>query len=352
MKTLLDVNKSLDLCPPSYPSGVIFKKRITAKRGKNGIVTYPIDKNPREHHVILTKIPELRDSLLVNGYIYSCSPPTVKIDPNNKDRFIGLSGYHRDAAAEQAGWETMIYDVLEFQSPLDERKHKSTSNHHKTPSIPNTIMDIVKQVKEAVAEKEITNEDSDVKDLISVLAADKTKSAQTKIFNKFRTHVSSSSTLRNYHTEGGELSTEEFCILHNLPFGGDKFFDKTRKLGYVTGIKTPKTTLFDAKRLSQDYNGQEVEVYAWIQDNPKSAPAIYVQRQKWKDTFDKFIVDDCKSIQFLAKLSGYDISLDVLIKNHPVKFKGFLAQDISPDPMNGGKPKEEGVVDVNGNKLR
>jgi hypothetical protein len=310
-----------------------------------------MNKNPRQHHVILTKVPELRDSLIVNGYVYTCSPPTIKVDPNNKDRFIGLSGYHRDAAAEQAGWDSMMYDILEFDTPLDERKHKNVSNHHKTPSISNTIMDIVMQVKEAVEQKEVTNDDVEVKNLISVLAADKTKAAHTKIFKKLRTHLPTSSTIRNYHTEGGSLSTEEFALQNEIPYGGDAAWDKINRLGYITGIKTPKTTLFDAKKLSQLYGGKEVEIYAWIQDNPKAAPVIHKQREKWLETFNSFIEEDCKSIQQLLKVCGYNISLSVLIKNHPVRFKGFLAQDISPNPLDGGSPMEKGVVDVNGNPL-
>lgn len=344
MKVILDVQKSLDICPPNYPKGVKFVKRIITKRGPGGNVTYPMNKNPREHHVITTKVPELRDSLLVNGYIYNCAPPTVKVDPNDKTRFIGLSGYHRDAALEQAGWKSMIYDVLEFDTPLDERKHKTVSNHHKTPSISNTIMDIVKQVKEAIAEKEINNDDKEIKELISILAADKTKSTHSKIFKKLRTHLPSSSTIRNYHTEGGSLSTEEFALTYEIPYGGDAAWNKLKRLGYITGIKTPKTTLFDAKKLSLEYNGQQVEIYAWIQDNPKASPAIHTQRTRWLETFDKFIEEDCKSIQQLAKSCGYDIPLKLLIDNHPVVFMGFLAQDISPNPMDGGSPLEKGVV--------
>ena len=351
MKTILDVQKSLEMCPPSYPKGVHFKKRIVTKRGKKGNVDYKMTLNPRQHHVHLSKVSEIRDSLLVNGYIYNCAPPTVKVDPDNKERFIGLSGYHRDAAAEAVDWDTMIYDVLEFDSPLDERKHKTVSNHHRTPFSTNTILDIVKQIKEAVEQNEIPNKDDEIKDLISILAADKTKAIQTQIFKKFRSHLPQSSTIRNYHTDGGSLSTEEFAKMYKLPYGGDASFDTTKRLGYMTGIKTPKTTLFDAKKLSAEYKGKDVEIYAWIQDNPKAAPAIYNQREKWLNTFNEFILEDCKSIQFIASLSGYDLDLNKLLKNHPVKFKGFMAQDISPDSFNGGNPKEDGVVDIYGNKV-
>ena len=188
--------------------------------------------------------------------------------------------------------------------------------------------------------------------LIDDLADDKTKATRANIFKKFRQHVSTSSTIRNYHTQGGSNSTEEFAQKYNLPYEGDGAYSSTGKLGYLTGIKTPKTALFDAKNRSMEYDGQEVEIYAWIKDNPKEAPAIYKQREDWIKKFNEFIKNDCEFIQYIVKKCGYDIPLTELIANHPVKFKGFMAQDISPDPYNGGKPKEEGIVDVHGNKIK
>ena len=166
MKVLFDVRKSLDLCPPKFQNGVKHIKRIVLKRGED--VTYPKENNPRLLNIVSEKIPEIRDSFIVNGFIHTCTPPTVKVDPNNKNRFIGLSGYHRNAAAEQAGWETMIYDVVEFDSPKDERIHRLTTNHVFTPAIPNTLDDLVKQIKEAIVNKEITNEDFDIKSFIKI----------------------------------------------------------------------------------------------------------------------------------------------------------------------------------------
>lgn len=353
MKALFNVEESKIKCPPEklYPKGVRFKKRIVLTRGKNGVVTYHKHLNPRVLHVMTDKVPELKDSFLVNGYDNTNAPPTVKVDPDNSNRFIGLSGYHRDAAAEQLGWDSMIYDVLEFDSPKDERVHRTTSNHHRFPFNVNTQDDIVKQVKEAIANKEIQNVDYEIKDLISLLAADKTPVVQKNIFKKFRSHVSASSTIRNYHTQGGQNSTKEFALEYNLPYEGDENYSKTGKLGYLTGIKTPKTTLYDAKKLSMDYNGKDVEIYSWIKDNPKEAPAIYKQREDWKTKFDEFIKQDCEFIKYIAEKCGYNIPLNKLIENHPVKFKGYMAQDISPNPLNNGNPNEQGLVDTFGKTL-
>jgi hypothetical protein len=352
MKLYLDVQKSMELAPPKYSKGIKFKKRVVLKRGKDGVVTYPPTNNPREDHVHWSQVPLIKDSFVVNGFIHEVAPPTVKIDPNNPDRFIGLTGYHREAAAQQLDLDTMMYDVLEFDSPLSERTHRITSNHHRLPSLTNTEADVIKQVKEAIKNEEITNDDIEIKKLIDIFADDKTERVRNNIFKNFRKHVlTPGATIRNYHTDGGEFSTEEFANKYGIPTGGDKSYSKTKRLGYQTGIVTPKTTLFDGKKLSMAYGGQEVEIYGWIQNGPKEAPAIYGQREQFSEKFEEFIRDDCEFTQSWLEKCGIKVKLDELIKNHPIKLKGFLAQDISSDPFNGGKPKEDGVVNINGNKV-
>jgi len=350
MKLVFDIEKSKELCPPNYPKGVRFKKRIVMKR-KN--VTYTTLGNPREDHIIWSELPPLKDSLIVNGYIHTQSPPTIKEDTDRAGYFIGLSGYHRDAACEQLDIDAMMYDVLEFDSPLDELKHKSVTNQHRTPALVNTKDDIIKQVKEAVDKQYINNDDNSVIDLISVLAADKTEKIKKEIFKQFRKRViRSGETILGYHTSGGQYSTEEFAEKHGIPCMGDKRYTQTNgRLGYITGINTPKTTLYDAKKLSMEYDGQIVEIYAWIQKDAKQAPGIYKQRQKFLDTWNNFVLDDCKSIQEILRKCGIKITLEEILQNYPLRFIGFLAQNITPNPFNGGKPMEYGVVDVLGNPV-
>ena len=348
MKPLFDVQKSLQLCPPKFRAGVKHIKRIVLKRGED--VTYPKENNPRLLNIVAEKIPEIRDSFIVNGFIHSCNPPTVKVDPNNKNRFIGLSGYHRNVAAEQADWETMIYDVVQFDSPKDERIHRLTTNHVFTPAIANTLDDLVKQVKEAICSNEITNEDSDIKDFIKIVAADKTEKNQNTIFNRVRRHVSTSSTLLCYHAGKGENSTSEIAQKFNLPLKGDLRFSQSKKLGYISSQETPRGSLYEGKILSREYGGVPVEFYAWI-SSPLEAPKLHKQRLKYKETFDRFLMEDCETLKYEMEKLGFKVKLEDIIKNHPVRFVGFLPQDISPNPLDGGKPKEQGIVDVYGNPV-
>ena len=320
MKALLDPKLSLMECPPNYGPGVTWKKRIVLSRNS---VSYLREYNPRELNVVLEQIPALRDSFLVNGFIYSCPPPTIKVDTNNKDRFIGLSGYHRNIAAEQAGWETMIYDVVEFDSPLAERMHRVMTNHHKTPFTANTLDDIVKQVREAIANNEILNDDFEIKSFISIIARDKIAAHQKTIYNRVRVHVLSNATLLPYHSGNGENSTKEFALKYNIPYRADAAYDSLGELGYITVEKQPKIMLYDAKKLSNEYGGKEISVYAYIK-SPLATPKLYKQRKQYKEAFEKFILEDCMLEQYRMSRMGIDVDLDIIIKSHPIKFKGFL----------------------------
>jgi len=347
MKALFDTKSSLEQCPPIFSDGVTWKKRIVLPRN---LVSYLKQYNPRELNIVSEKIPALRDSFIVNGFINSCPPPTIKVDPNNKDRFIGLSGYHRNIAAEQAEWHTLIYDVVEFDSPKDERIHRVVTNHHKTPFTENTNDDIVKQTREAVANGEVLNDDDEIKQFISIIASDKTAKDQKIIYKKVRRHTLLSATLLTYHSGNGENSTKEFALKYNIPYRADAAYEQLDELGYITVEKHPKIMLHDAKKLSDEYDGKEISIYAYIK-SPLGAPKLYKQRKEYKETFEKFIMDDCRLEQSKMARMGIDVNLDVIIKNHPIKFKGFLAQDISADPLNNGNPKEQGVVDVYGNMI-
>ena len=347
MKQLFDIELSLKLSPPRYPKGVRFVKRIVIQRSS---VTYSTNHQVRQLNVDQKRIPEIRDSFLVRGWVHSEPVPTVKVDPNNKNRFLGRSGWHRDAAASAAGWDTMIYDVLEFDSPLDERIHMNSTNPAGLPYVPVTKQDLIKQVKEAVANKEIPNEDGEIKKFISLIASHQTEEYHDNIFANFRKHISHSATLLVYRTQGsGEGTTREYAETFNLPFQGDAFYNKTHRLGYITSETTPKTVLFEAHKLHRQYKGLKVEIYAFI-DKPIENPKLNEQRAIFKEKFERFIMEDCLSIQFEMMQLGYNIPIEEIRRVHPVVFMGFLHQDVSPNEHDSGNPLEYGIVDENGNK--
>ena len=345
MKNIFDVEQSKKLCAPNYPRGVKFIKRIVLDRS---LVTYRDTDNVRVLKQKTDEIRPLMDSFTVNGYLHTQNPPTIKIDPDNSSRFIGLSGFHRDLASSLLGWKTMIYDVLEFENPKAEQLHKTQTNHHKCPALSMTEADVIKQLKEAVNNKIVANDDSELIIFLDELAADKTEKTRAKIFKKFRKHVGTSTTLMTYHSSGGASSTEEFAVKYSLPLNGDKRKVQTGKLGYANDTPTPKTSLVSAKKLSAEYGGEPVYFYTWIPD-PKEAPALYRQREDCKKRFDDFMMEEYNFIQKLVEKCGMKLEIEDIKNQHPFKFGGFYAQDITPCSEKHGRPKEEGVVDIFGN---
>lgn len=351
VKVHFDIELSKKLCPPKDPTnrhnkkiGKFVKRIVT----KISTVTYEKDLNPRVHDIKPVNVIGIRDSFHVNGFIHSEQPPVIEVDPNNPNRFIGLSGYNRNEAAISLGWETMIYDVYEFDSPVSRRIFRSNSNHHKTPHTDMTKADIVKEINLAIRNKEIMNDKESIRDFVEELAADKTESIRKTIFNTVMKSNGSSDTIRLYHdNRDGDASLTRLAENLNLPIRGDKRYSQTKKLGYLISSATQKTTLYDAKKLSKEYDWKDVEIRAHIEE-AKETPAIYNQRQEWEDKYNSFLKVDAEFVQEIMKRCGFVCDVDTILTKYPFPFKGFAPQVITSDPTKGGRPTEESVVDANG----
>jgi hypothetical protein len=347
VKPHFDVEKSLKMCPPRQFKGARFVKRIVINRDK---VTFPEHEQTRVLSVKQDNVISIRDSLSINGWIHTEQPPFGYVDPNNKDRFVGISGYNRDAAMSQLEWQTMIFDVYEFDSPLAKRIAKTSANQHRTPFSPNTKEDLVKQVISAIKENEIDDNQKSIKDLIAIIADDKTDKEKKIIYDTVMKRKGGSDTIRTYHTGKGEYSTEEIAIDLKLPYKGDAHLKLSGELGYIGQIKTPKTVLFDAKVMSSTYNNAKVAFLGFI-DKPGEQPKIYEQRKQFQNDFEKFIRQDAKFVLNILKTYGVKTTLDEVLGKYPIYFKGFLPQVITPDANKGGRPKEETLVDALGNQV-
>jgi hypothetical protein len=353
-KVYFDVDLSKSLCPPKDPTdrkGNVIGRHIKRVVVNRKLVSYDINANPRVHNIKPENVIKIRDSFEVNGFILTEIPPGIKVDPNDPKRFVGLSGFNRDAAAGALDWESMLYDVYEFDSPKAERIYRSASNHHKTPHTDMTKMDIVKEVTEAIRAKEIPNDESSIRDFVNELACDKTEHVRNTIFKNIMKANGSSDNIRLYHDSGsGENTLQKLAEDLNLPVKGDKRYSQTKKLGYLISSATQKTTLYDAKKLSQSYGWQNVEFRAHIEE-AKETPAIYTQRAEWEEKYQNFLRVDAEFVQEVMRRCGFKCDIDTILKNYPFEFKGFAPQVVTPDETKGGRPIEETIVDAYGNSV-
>jgi hypothetical protein len=347
VKVHFDIENSLKFAPPKKYNNARHIKRIIVKRDK---VTFPLDEQTRVLSVKQTNVSEIRDSLEVNGWLHTEIPPMGYVDPNDKDRFIGISGFNRNAAMSQLEWETMIFDVYEFDTPLAKRRAKVKANHHKRPFSPNTKEDLIKQVILAIKSNEIQSDEHSIKELIDDIAEDKTEKEKNKIFDSINKRKGGSDTVRTYHTGKGQYSTQEVSSELKLPFSGDQHLKLSGELGYINSSTSPKTTLYDAKKLSSQYGGAKVAFIGFI-DKPGEQPKIYQQRSDFLVKFDNFIRQDAEFVLNVLKSFNVETNIEEVLKKYPVYFKGFLPQVITPDTTKGGNPKEETLVDIDGNSV-
>jgi hypothetical protein len=346
-KPHFDLELSLKACPPQKFKEATFVKRIVIRRDR---VDFPQDEQTRVLSVKQNNVANIRDSLDINGWIYTEQPPFGFVNPNNKDRFIGISGFNRNAAMSQLEWETMIFDVYEFSSPYSKRLAKAKANQHTRPFSPNTKQDLVKQVILAIKMKEISPDEISIREMIDEIAADKPAKEKKSIFETVIKQKGGSDTIKTYHKGKGDFSTYQVALELNLPYEGDNNFSTSKELGYITSMSTPKTILYDAKKLSREYNGAKVSFIAYI-DKPCEQPKIYEQRKAYAKKFQEFLLEDAKFVVNLLGKYGVKVDIKDVIENYPVRLKGFLPQVITPDETKQGKPKEETLVDALGNKL-
>jgi hypothetical protein len=214
-----------------------------------------------------------------------------------------------------------------------------------------TKQDIVKEVNEAIRSKEIPNDESSIMEFVDELAADKTEQVRKTIFKTVMKANGSSDNIRLYHDSGsGQNTLQKLAEDLNLPVKGDKRYAQTKKLGYLISSATQKTTLYDAKKLSQAYNWQNVEFRAHIEE-AKETPAIYNQRTDWEEKYYNFLSVDAEFVQEVMRRCGFKCDIDTILKNYPFEFKGFAPQVVTPDEQKGGRPIEETIVDAFGNPV-
>lgn len=351
MKPLFDIQKSLKLCPPedrpNLPKGARHKRRIVAKRKS---VIYDSKNQVRYLSVLHDSASDIATSFQLNGYLHDEYPPVVTVNPNNPELFNGESGFTRDAAADKLGWETMIYDIYEFDTPLALRKFRLKSNKSIRPSKPNTKQDIINQTVSAIESGEIENTDDSIKEFIDDVADDKSVKERSNIFKSVRGRKSAHPSLITYHCDTGKNSTLEAAEKFNLPYSGDKRYTQTGKLGYIPSSFTPKTSFTDSKKLIIQYGYQDIDFNFFLPE-PKMVPALYKQREDGIESFEKFKRTEAEWIQIIMEQFGFHKSVQEIYDVLPQKAKGFLPQYKDADPKKEGNPQEESVVDCLGNPI-
>jgi hypothetical protein len=336
----IDLQKSKEQSPSNYPDGVIFKKRIRTLRSN---CTWSKSQEFRVNVNNTQNVRDLTDSYKVNGMLYDEPVQVVEVDPNNKDRFLGVAGHHRDESQGELNWDYAIYDVVEFETPQDRIAFGAISNQH-IPKSGLTKEDLVKVIAMAVGDGSkgcLTNDDTSIREFISRIAKNKTSSQQDGIFKKYRSTKSKYESMRPLDGKAANELAKELGI----PFEGDKNLSDSGEYGYVKEPGGYKSVMHDGLKtwVKED---QDIVVTGYI-THPKPAK-LYKSRKTWKqgiDNMNDFLYEVAAKLTNLKKDDVKKLGLS------PFKYGGFLPQVVTNDPTQNGLPKENDIVDVSGKPI-
>ena len=240
---MFDVNKSLAECPPEiyysqlgvdgkplFP-GIHHKKRIVLNRS---LVTFRDEDQIRELDAGEDRVDVVQWSYKNVGFLYNKIPQAIIVDPNDPKRFIGVVGFGRDEAQENLGWETAVYDVIEYDKPIDIEAFKVNAKDDldHVPAFPNTKATIIKSVVNAIG-KVIEDDDDAILVYLKRIARSKPNWHESILSTIRKEHISRWPTMKAFSTS----QAKKEAIRLGLPHEGNKN-KKTTSLGYARKFTT------------------------------------------------------------------------------------------------------------------
>jgi hypothetical protein len=333
-----DVTHSLKESPPKYPKYVRFIKRIVVNRKK---IDWSSIYQPKAGIYDVENVASIRISYQEHGLLYNEEVQVATPSTTSSKEFEGISGFQRNEAQSVLGWEYVIVDIVEYNSPLDRRIHSYQSNHIFAPRIGNTKVDIEYGVGEAIKAGELDSADEKaIKSFISLTAADFSEGERKAIFKKVQKGLGIHAHLKRLDSS----LANALCAKLGLQYGGVKN-KNAAGIAYAKGNGDSKTLYFDSLKSSVKFGWSEVIIYGFIPDPTHSTLAGL--RNEWMEKFNE-LTEFHYSIS--AKTCDKDIGTVRDYGRCPFVFGGFLPQDVTP--IGADKvPKEIGLVDVKGRAM-
>ena len=317
-------------------------------------VRYNPEDQPRDKSNDLDHVNNLTNSYEVHGYLLDAHPPIASMDTESVDpnHLRGQSGFNRREARGKFGQEIAIYDVYQWESPYWELVARSTSNHHRHPYLTQTKNDYLKVVVNAVAAEAIPADSKSIDNFVDKIATDKTSSVRRWIKKNAYNNCSVYPNFRTYSSTGkGKNTLTGFMESQGYPKQGieGRGDEDIQKQGCITYCSGEGDNLRAWARGIQYSTSKDVTVWVFGYA-PNRVPDLKKFRENWikdfkemKQTFIDFAKNIAGDGETIPGLDGEDF---------PVKFAGFLPQYVKPSAEDQGKPTENTLVDVDGNKVK
>lgn len=311
------------------------------------IVEYISEEQIRQLKIILENVPPLMKAFL-NGIDYTEQPPSVE---KMGKTYKGRSGWTRDTTFDRLGWTHYFYDVLEFDSPLARRRYMAATNRIFKPRVGNTYGDIFRTIRAMIDSNEIVGEDK-IRGEVNFLYVEGDDDDREVMVDELKKCAGIPvGHLRTYHSQNGKHSTQEWAEKNNAPYGGVKNKNIKNKVGYIMHSPTARGTWLHL--IVKAYE-KSVELGKRVRSEARgfiAKPKPSDFKDQRKEFYNSYIISKEKLERVFKHCVSVDNSGEIKV-DLGVDWKGFLPQDESPDPKNGGKAKELIEVDVNGKPMQ
>ena len=341
--------ESLRLCPPQKFKDAEHIGRYLIPKS---VLRYNEEEQPRDKNNDPDHVNNLLSDYEVNGYNNACPPPICCFDQESKHSFSvkGQSGFNRDDVYETMGQECVIVDLYDYESRRAEIVARNQSNHHSNPFLIQTKQDYIKEVCNAVEAKVIEKTEDAITEFAKDIAANKSDHIRKQIVESTINNCQLYPNFRTYNSAGTKNnpnSLKGFLNFNGFPQAGvkgrnEKEIETQGYIIYLAGSGDNKASWMRAIHEGIKYN-----VPVWILGYaPTRKPNL---KQFRKDWIMDFLEIKETTFKFVNLFDGETIDFDEDV--YPVKFGGFLPQYVKPNPKDGGRPTEVGLVDVDGNRI-
>lgn len=333
---------------PREYDGANFVARVVAPRS---CVNYVQSKQPRDKQNDISHLNDLRNDFEVYGIRTDKHPPIVKFakDTTNPYLLEGVAGWHRDIVLDDMGQEYYVYDIYEFDSPWYERVTRSSTNWSIGPSKTQNRNDYLKEICNAVEAGEIAADADSITSAVDQIAADRSDGVRRWIKREALAKTQVIANFRTFNPEGkSQNSIYAFCTQNNIPVAGTNGREtkEIKKQGCITYFATNANNMATWGRgfaFSQKY---EVPIlyFGYLSERKSD---LHKQRLA---LLEEFIEVKEMFVKGSFAVAGIENSGEP--HYFPIRFAGFLPQNIKPDSVSGGLDTEHTIVDVYGNPLK
>ena len=335
MQLQFDINRSLKANPPKYGKGIQFIER---KIGKLSTIRTTDSKGnslqPREKNIEREQ-RNTQHSFEVNGVMYDKDVMVTELCDDNIEELI--SGNGRVYTFGEMGVDTYFWDVVKFDSPYWKaiwKRKLNAGKDHIAQGTPNTEGTYIKGLVELKEDKSFNHRDDDeIRNALFEMSDGQLNEKQIeKLLKKFRKSNSKYVGINAYN----KPDANKAALNLGLPTSGyvkDISLDAFDTVGFVYKSGDQQKEIISWAKHYDNY-GQKIKITGYIEHTDLDEEIIKRARTAFMEQLDKTV----EAMKTYLDTNYHDI----------IEFQGFLAQITTPDPKQGGKPKERGLVDING----